>query len=69
MEMILQNKKNIQAKDIIFFIIVIALFTCLYFWSKKSSTDSFSYGASVIEEGTVVERSDSVTTIIIPDKK
>ena len=69
MEMILQNKKSIQSKDILFFIIAITLFTCLYFWSKKSSTDSFFYGASAIEEGTVIERSDSVTTIIIPDKR
>lgn len=68
MEMILQNQKSVQIKDVFLFVVVLILFPFAYLCSKARSIDSHFYDESVIEKGTTVERKDSVTTIVIPDK-
>jgi len=48
-------------------LIIIASFITLIYYIALSST--YFHATSKIEEGTIVQRNDSITTVIIPDKR
>lgn len=66
MEVLLKEKEELLG--IAFMIVLLFLSISVYTSTNSNRIDSFYYESSVIEEGTIIERNDSVTTIVIPDK-
>lgn len=50
-------------------LILLAVVSCALIMAAQSISLPYYMPTSKIEEGTVVQRNDSITTVIIPDKR
>ena len=67
MEVLLKEKEELLG--IAFMIVLLFLSISVYTSTNSNRIDSFYYESSVIEEGTIIERNDSVRTVFIPDRR
>lgn len=67
MEVLLKEKEELLG--IAFMIVLLFLSISVYTSTNSNRIDSFYYESSVIEEGTIIERNDSVRTVVIPDRR
>ena len=67
MEVLLKEKEELLG--IAFMIVLLFLSISVYTSTNSNRIDSFYYESSVIEEGTIIERNDSVITVVIPDRR
>lgn len=65
MEAIIQKQRQSVKQDLMILIAV----TVIAFAGYQSATAPHYMPTSKIEEGTVIVRNDSVTTVIIPDRR